>query len=121
MNIQSYKELIVWQKSMVLCNQIYKITESFPQKEIFGLVSQMRRCAVSIPSNIAEGTYRGSRKDFAQFLRIARGSTAELETQLEISINQRFIVKKDVQDIEFLIEEVSKMLSVLIKKLQTAH
>jgi len=76
--IKSYKDLVVWQKSMNLVVDIYKITENFPREEVFGLTSQMRRCAISIPSNIAEGRGRGTRKDFAQFLRIALGSADEL-------------------------------------------
>lgn len=119
MQIQSYKELVVWQKSMVLCQKVYKLSESFPKTETFGLTSQMRRSAVSIPSNIAEGKYRGTRKDFAQFLRIARGSTAELETQIILTINLGLTKKENLVEIESLIEEISKMLSVLINKLQT--
>ena len=85
MSINSHKDLIVWQKSIKLCKSIYKLTDKFPKEETFGLTSQMRRCAVSIPSNIADGRNRGTRKDFSQFLRIALGSASELETQIEIS------------------------------------
>lgn len=83
--IKSYKELIVWQKSMVLVSDIYKVSASFPDSEKFGLTSQMRRASVSIPSNIAEGWGRLSRKNYIQFLRISRGSLFELETQLLIT------------------------------------
>jgi len=118
MKIQSYKDLIVWQKSVLLCEKIYILTEKFPKSEMYGLTSQIRRAVVSIPSNIAEGRSRGSRRDFAQFLRIALGSTAELETQLEIS--RRLTDTKDLyyQEIDILISEVSKILVVMIKKLQ---
>jgi len=80
--LKSYKELIVWQKSMTLVKELYKLTESFPENEKFGLTSQMRRASISIPSNIAEGWGRLSRKNYIQFLRISRGSLFELETQI---------------------------------------
>src|SRR3989344_7165767 len=83
--INSYKDLIVWQKSIKLTEQIYNITNKFPEREKFCLSNQMRRAAVSIPSNIAEGKARVSRKDFVQYLRIANGSACELETQLIIA------------------------------------
>ncbi len=113
--IKSYKELIVWQKSMVLVKYIYKITSNFPNDEKFGLVSQMKRSSVSIPSNIAEGWGRLSRKNYIQFLRISRGSLFELETQLLITKDLNYI--KDSQEIENLIVEISKMLNSLIRKL----
>lgn len=91
--INSFKDLIVWQKSMELVEKVYKITESFPTKEQFGLISQMRRAAVSIPSNIAEGYGRNSTGSYIQFLSIARGSLLELETQLELSKRLNFINK----------------------------
>ncbi|MEK9175227.1 MAG: four helix bundle protein [Patescibacteria group bacterium] len=80
-----YKDLIVWQKSKKFCINVYKLTEEFPKSEIFGLTSQLRRAAVSIPSNIAEGSKRNTSKDQHQFYAIAYGSGAEIETQLEIS------------------------------------
>ena len=82
MAVLSFKELIVWQKAMDLTKCIYIVTKKLPPEEKFGLMSQMQRCAVSIPSNIAEGNKRTSSRDYAQFLRIASGSAAELETQL---------------------------------------
>lgn len=85
MQIHSYKDLHVWQKSMKLAACIYTFTADFPKQELYGLTSQMRRSSISIPSNIAEGSRRGSRKDFRQFILIAYGSGAELETQLELS------------------------------------
>lgn len=113
--IKSYKELIVWQKSIELVTLVYEITEQFPSKEIFGLTSQMRRAAISIASNIAEGRCRGTRKDFVQFLRIAFGSCAELETQILIAKNLKFLQKTD--KISSLTEEIMKILSSMIKKL----
>ncbi len=83
---ESYRDLIVWQKSLVLVKLVYELTNRFPDSEKFGLVSQMRRSAVSIPSNIAEGRYRGTKKDYCQFLTIAFASGAELETQVEIAV-----------------------------------
>ncbi|MBU0670975.1 four helix bundle protein, partial [Patescibacteria group bacterium] len=82
--MQTYKDLTVYTKSIKLVTKIYKITNKFPDNEKFGLVSQMRRCAVSIPSNIAEGQQRNTSKEFANFLYISRGSIAELETQINI-------------------------------------
>ena len=85
--IRSYKDLIVWQKAIQLVILIYKITEQFPKEELYGLTSQIRRSAISVPSNIAEGTGRSTRKDYKQFARIALGSVNELETQLIIAKN----------------------------------
>ena len=113
--IQSFKELIVWQKAMDLVETIYLATSKLPQIEQYGLTSQMRRCAVSIPSNIAEGKKRSTRKDFAQFLRIANGSAAELETQILIA--GKLFKTIDFSKAKSLLEEVQKMLSVIIRKL----
>ena len=96
---------------------IYEITEKFPREEIYGLTSQIRRAAVSIPSNIAEGRYRGTKADYIRFLRISYGSGAELETQLEIS--KRLLKTKilNYNKVDSLLEEVMKMLNVMISKL----
>ena len=116
--IQSYKDLIVWQKSMELVTEIYNLTEKFPQSEIYGLISQMRRSAVSIPSNIAEGNRRGTRPDYRKFLLTAFGSGAELETQVEIAEQLPFSKNLDYTKVEEVLDEVMKMLNVLIKKLE---
>ncbi len=116
--ITSYKDLIVWQKSMDLVTLIYKITDKFPKTEIYGLTSQMRRCAVSIPSNIAEGSARKTRRDYGQFLHIAYGSGAELETQAEIAKRLGFNNSLDYNKINQLLIEVMKMLNTLIGKLE---
>lgn len=113
--LKSYKELIVWQKAIVLVKEIYGYTNSFPETEKFGLVSQMRRSSISIPSNIAEGWGRMSKKNYIQFLRTARGSLFELETQIIISAELNF--NKNTENIESLIVEISKMLNALIKSL----
>lgn len=117
MDIVSYKDLIVWQKSMDLVVLVYKATDSFPKSELYGLVSQMRRAAVSVPSNISEGKMRGTRKDFCHFLVNAFGSGAELETQLEISKRLNFINTDDLEKICNLLSEVMRMLNSLIGKL----
>ena len=115
--IYSYKDLIVWQKSKLLVILIYALTKSFPKEELFGLTLQIKRCAVSIPSNIAEGQRRGSKKDFRRFLLIAFGSGAELETQLEIAKELGFGIKEEYLKIENTLEEIMKMLNKLISTL----
>jgi four helix bundle protein len=113
----SYKELIVWQKAIELVTHVYELTENFPKEEQFGLISQMRRSAVSIASNIAEGRYRGTRKDYRNFLRIAFGSGAELETQIIVTKRLRKTEHLDYSKIDALLEEVMKMLNAMIQKL----
>lgn len=116
--IQSYKDLEVWKRSMELVVEIYSLVSSFPREEIYGLTSQIKRSAVSIPSNIAEGHKRGSKKDYKRFLHIAFGSGAELETQIEIAKQLQFITIKSAKKTDQLLDEIMKMLHVLIKKLQ---
>jgi four helix bundle protein len=118
MNNMIYKELVVWQKSMELVKEIYTITKKLPKEEIYGLCDQMRRAAVSIPSNIAEGNGRKSLIDYARFLDIARGSEYELETQLQICIMLNYLTEKDTERAFVLISEIGKMLHTLITKLQ---
>lgn len=113
--ITSYKELVVWQKSMVLVKEIYSLSESFPEYERFGLTNQIRKSSISIPSNIAEGWGRLSRKNYIQFLRISRGSLFELETQILIAIELNYINDNEIS--QNLITEISKMLNSLIIKL----
>lgn len=114
--LKSYKELLVWQKSMALVTNIYSMVKNFPKEEQYGLTSQIKRCAVSIPSNIAEGWGRFSRKDYIRFLRTSRGSLFELETQTLISKNLNFI--HNSEEIDSSITEISKMLNSLIKRLE---
>ncbi len=112
---KSFKHLQVWQRSIELVREVYKITESFPKNETYGLVSQMRRSAVSIPSNIAEGYKRRGLGDYIRFLGVSEGSSAELETQIIIS---RDLYKEiNFAKTEALLEEVQKMLFVMIKNL----
>lgn len=116
--ILSYRDLHVWQKSKDFVAKLYTITRTFPKDEQFGLVSQMRRAAVSIPSNIAEGRGRRSRKDFIQFLYMASGSLAELETQLDIAKNLGFINDVSYNDSVASLKEIGRMLSGMIEKLK---
>lgn len=110
----NHKELIVWQKSITLVKLVYQQTGSFPSDERFGLTNQMRRCSVSIPSNIAEGFGRGSDKELTQFLRISLGSLSELDTQLILSKELDYMDEKRYNELSALNEEVAKMLSSLI-------
>ena len=108
--MHKFKELKVWQKSVELATDIYKVTNIYPSEEKFGLISQMRRCVVSIASNIAEGAGRKTRKDFSNFLSIAYGSCCELNTQLTISYNLDYITQDKLKEIEGCIEEIQKMI-----------
>ncbi len=110
LKMHNYNELLVWQKSRELVKDIYLLTKNYSQDEKFGLVSQMRRSAVSIPSNIAEGSGRSTDKDFANFLSIAMGSSFELETQCWLSLDLGFIEKEKATEIIKLIKEIQKML-----------
>jgi len=114
----TYKDLIVWQKSVELVVAVYNLTEQFPKSEIYGLTSQMRRCAVSIPSNIAEGRRRGTKKDYCQFLTVAYGSGAELETQIEITKRLSFSENLDYKKADSLLNEVMRMLNKMIGELR---
>ena len=112
----SYKDLIVWQKSMALTGDIYKITEKLPKSETYGLTDQLRRAAVSVPSNIAEGHGRKTSKDFLHFLSIANGSCMEMETQLLICVQLKMLSDEDIKDLLTDINEISRMLTSLILK-----
>lgn len=114
--MNNYKELKVWQKSMDLAEKVYQLTKSFPDQEKFGLISQLRRCAVSIPSNIAEGAGRNSNKEFRNFLGIANGSANELNTQLLIAVRIGYVKEEQLKEIFSLLSEVQKIIFVLIKK-----
>lgn len=115
--IYSHKDLIVWQKSIDLTLEVYKLTEGFPKDERYGLTSQLRRAAVSIPSNIAEGRYRSTKKDYVHFLRIALGSTAEIETQIVISKRFAWLPNERFSEVDDLLSQVGKMLCSMITKL----
>ena len=114
--IQSFRDLQVWQKSMELTVAIYRITQTFPREEAFGLTSQMRRSAISIPSNIAEGQGRLNMREFRQFLGIARGSNCELQTQLEIARRLELGNSQLLNDAESLSHEIGKMIFTINRK-----
>ena len=115
--MNSHKDLDVWKKAIIFVSDIYKVTETFPNSELFGLTNQIRRAAVSIPSNIAEGAARTSLKEFNQFLSIALGSIAEIETQLIIAMNLKFIANDKYNELATKIDEIRKMLIGLKKSL----
>lgn len=115
--MKSYRDLIVWQKSMNMVTLVYKLLKQFPDEEKFGLISQIKRSSVSIPSNIAEGYGRNYTKDYARFLQISRGSLYEMQTQLKIGVNLNFISENDLKEINSISVEVEKMLNSLISKL----
>jgi four helix bundle protein len=116
---QSFKELVVWQRAMQLTIVIYRLTRDFPREEQFGLTSQIRRAAVSVPSNIAEGQGRINPGEFRQFLGMARGSNCEVETQLEIARSLEFGNPTLIDEAESLSAEVRKMLFGLLNSLET--
>ena len=112
-----YKELIVWQKALVLVKQIYLVTQTFPHSEMYGLVNQMRRAAVSVPSNIAEGQARKTSAEFSRFLSISQGSLAELETQLIIARDLGYLSDMQFGENASLHDEISRMLVALKAKI----
>ena len=116
MYVKSYKELIVWQKAILLVKEVYLVTESFPNSERYGLTSQIRRSAVSIPSNIAEGYGRRSSKEYSHFYAIAYGSSLELETQLYIARELGYISAEKYEEVSLLLTEVLKMLNKMSTK-----
>ena len=118
LEMYTYKNLIVWQKAIELVEEIYKQTSKFPKEEIYGLTSQMRRCSVSVPSNIAEGRLRGTEKEFRRFLFISYSSCGELETQIEISKKVLELKNVEYNKAEGLLTEVMKMLYTLINNLK---
>lgn len=113
-----HKKLDVWQKSVDLVQKIYELVNLFPRNEEYGLSSQMRRAAISIPANIAEGAARQTRKEFIHFLHMSQGSLSELDTHLEISCKLKYIEKRDLGDIPLLMNNTDKMLTGLIKSLK---
>lgn len=116
--IRSYRDLIVWQRSMELTKCVYALTKTYPKEELYSLTSQTRRSAVSIPSNIAEGFYRSTRKDYRSFLYNAFGSGGELETQLEIAKSLQYGDAALHKQAEYLLREVMAMLNSMITKLK---
>lgn len=116
-----YQELIVWRRAMKLVELVYQPTKQFPREELYGLTSQIRRAAVSIPSNIAEGQARKSTAEFRNFLSIAQGSRAELETQLLIAVRLKYLSQEQAEPCMAWLDEISRMLNALQAKLATRH
>lgn len=115
--MQDVKELSVWQKSVALSKEVYAVTRRFPSSEAHGLASQMQRASVSVPSNIAEGRGRGTRKDYRQFVIRARGSATELETQLVLASELGFVERPTADDLLGKTREILRMLNGLIRSL----
>jgi four helix bundle protein len=116
--VRSYRDLIVWQTAMALAKRIYAATESFPKSELYGLVSQLRRCSVSVPSNIAEGHARESTKEYLHHLSIAMGSVAELETQLMLANEFGFLPKSGLDDLLAIADDLGRRLRGLQKSIR---
>ena len=119
--VQKFEDLIVWQKAMDLVIEAYKLIKLLPNDEIYALSDQMKRAAVSIPSNIAEGQERGTAKDFVKFLYIAKGSKGELETQLMICARLGYLTQPQLEPAQILLAEIGKMLNSLIYRLNSSH
>ena len=119
--LKNYKELKVWQKAYQLCIKTYKITKGFPKEERYGLTSQIRRAAVSVPSNIAEGYGRKTTQEYIQALFIAYGSNCELETQILLSGDLGYIKSNDLRDLQSDRGDIERMLKALIKSLKNKH
>ena len=116
MGSTTYKDLIVWQKSMLVAKGIYALVKKLPKEEMYALSDQMRRAAVSIPSNIAEGYGRISHKEYAHFLSIAKGSASELTTQLELCVMIGYLTDEDIHESLTLLDEIERMLHCMIRK-----
>ena len=114
----NYKDLVVWKKAMDLTAEVYRLTKNLPKEEIYGLTNQLRRAAVSIPSNIAEGNARASTGDYLRFLSIARGSNAEVETQLLICVKLEYLKSTDIETALSLNNDTGRMLTSMITKLR---
>lgn len=115
--MHNFKELVVWQKAKNIVKDIYVLTQKYPKEELFGLTQQIRRAAVSIPSNIAEGAGRGSNTDFARFLDIAYGSACEVETQLYLSLDLEYISQPEFDDVNNKLQDIEKLIFNFKKKI----
>jgi len=120
MGAKNYQELIVWQKAMQAAKVVYSLAKKLPKEELYSMSEQMRRAAVSIPSNIAEGQARNSTKEFLQFLAIARGSKAELETQLMLCVQIDYLADTDISEAMDLLQEVGRMIHAISNSLTTS-
>ena len=117
--IKTYRDLVVWQKAMEFVTDVYVASKTFPQDEMYGLTSQIRRCAISMPSNIAEGFGRKTPNEFIRFLQIAMGSLFEMQTQLEIALNLSYLTEAKHADLHEKTREIERMLSSLIRSIRT--
>ena len=117
--IRSYRDLTVWQKACDLAQEVYSLTRQFPKEELYGIVSQMRRAAVSVPSNIAEGAEREGPAEYRRFLSIATGSLAELHTQVELARRFSYVTAQQAEQVDRDIDEISKMLYGLRRRLKS--
>ncbi len=115
--IRNFKDLRIWQQSIKLVEEIYRVSKEFPKEELYGIVNQIRRSAVSLPSNIAEGFVRYHNKEFRQFLFIALASSAEVETQLIVSNKLEYITKQKLHELSESIDKLNRMIMTLIKRL----
>lgn len=115
--IKNYRDLVVWQKAMDLTTMLYQIVRKLPKEETYALSDQMRRAAISIPSNIAEGFGRNSTKEYTHFLYITKGSVCELETQLMLCVRIEYLTEIEIQPIMILLEEIGKMITTITKNL----
>lgn len=119
MAARNYRDLVVWQKSMELCQGVYELNRQFPREETYGLSQQMRRAAVSIPSNIAEGQGRGGDTEFDRFLIIAYGSLREVETQILLAVRLRFVTSDDAEPVLNLAAEVGRLINGLRRRFRS--
>lgn len=119
--VKSYKDLEVWKKAIALARHLYEVTETFPAKEIYSLTSQLRRAAVSVPSNIAEGQARRHTKEFVQFLHQSLGSLAEIETQLIIAKEIGYLTAERLEGTQNNVFEIQRMIFGIVAKLDTSH
>ncbi len=115
--VESYRDLLVWQRAMTLIEEVYRVSETFPTREQYGLTAQLRRACVSVAANVAEGHTRGSRKDYAHFVSMARGSLAEVETYLILIGRLKLADREEIKPLWQLAQEVSKMLTTLHHRL----
>ena len=115
MGVKSYKELEIWKKGIDIVNCVYKATSTFPKEELYGITAQMRRSSVSIPANIAEGFARQHNREYRQFLYVALGSCAELETQIIVGLNQNLLIKEDSEKLLEHLDHEARMLMNMVK------
>ncbi len=117
MAVRSHRDLTVWKRSIQLVKEIYRVSRAFPETERYGLTSQLTRAAISVPANIAEGNARGTRRDYAQFVSIARGSLAEVETYLIIAVELGYVSSDEVKELNNELDEIGRMLTALRARL----